>query len=323
MLLTGLYVIAMLIAFPLYFNIAEKYSVVDVPNERSSHDYITVLGSGIILIISCIFFVLEDFGLIYLASATLLASVVGYVDDRLKLRASIRALLYSISILLAFQHIGLFESYEWWLILCFFIVALGTVNAYNFMDGINGITGLYSTVLVMTGFAVDQYLFRTSWFADTLPFVFIFLLFFGFYNYRTRAKTFLGDAGSIALGLFVVCMVVSLIKATGDYGFITFVAVYGTDSVGTIILRIIRREKIFEPHRSHLYQDMTNIVGHSHLKVAAAYASAQLLINLIWIINFNYTFLPSGILAIAIFIPCISFYLWYKYKHNQLSFKAQ
>jgi UDP-N-acetylmuramyl pentapeptide phosphotransferase/UDP-N-acetylglucosamine-1-phosphate transferase len=156
-----------------------------------------------------------------------------------------------------------------------------------------------------------------DWFAELLPFILLFLVIFGYYNYRPRAKTFLGDAGSISLGLIAACLVIFLIKKTDDYGFIVLLSVYGVDSVGTIILRIIRRENIFVAHRSHLYQDMTNIAGHTHLKVAVGYAITQLIINVIWIVNFNYQIIQSGILLLMIFIPSIAFYLWYKTKHKQ------
>jgi UDP-GlcNAc:undecaprenyl-phosphate/decaprenyl-phosphate GlcNAc-1-phosphate transferase len=312
------YSITIALSFPLYFKLAEKYKIVDVPNDRSSHDYITIRGAGILLIISSIFFGIIYSDLLYLAIAVSTACVVGYIDDRFTLKASLRLTLYSVAVLIAFAQLSLFNDFEWYLILCFFIVAMGVVNAYNFMDGINGLTAIYSIVILLSGFLIDYYLFSLGWFTQLFPYIIIYLLIFGYYNFRSRAKTFLGDAGSISLGLIAVTLVIFLIKKTDDYGFIALLAVYGVDSVGTIILRILRKENIFAAHRSHLYQDMTNIAGHSHLRVAIAYGLVQLAINVIWIANFNYQFISSGILLIMIFIPAIWFYLWYKKKHHQL-----
>ena len=61
--------------------------------------------------------------------------------------------------------------------------------------------------------------------------------------------------------------------------------IYGLDAVTTILFRLIRKENIFEAHRSHFYQFLANEKGWPHLKVAALYAILQLIING-WIILF-------------------------------------
>lgn len=312
-----------LLAFPLYFRLAKKYNIVDVPNERSSHDYVTIRGAGILLIISCLF---VAFGLregYYLMSGLALASIVGYVDDRGALTVILRTTLYALAVFLAFMELSLFQDLPWWIAALFFVVGLGIINAYNFMDGINGITGIYSLVFLGSVLLIHNYLFDIGWIADALPYFVIFLLIFGYFNFRKRARTFIGDAGSIPLGLIAVFLLIFLVKKTDEYGFIVLLAVYGVDSVGTIILRLIRRENIFKAHRSHLYQDMTNIVGHSHLKISLLYGFVQLGINLIWLANFNYQFISNQILLLLIFIPLILFYLRYKKKHGLLSFKPE
>jgi hypothetical protein len=66
-------------------------------------------------------------------------------------------------------------------------------------------------------------------------------------------------------------------------GYILFFSVYGIDAVVTIITRVIKKENIFRPHRSHLYQYLANEMGYSHVFVAIVYAVLQLGINGIFI----------------------------------------
>ena len=307
-----------LISFPIYFKLAEKYGVIDRPNERSSHSEPTIRGAGILLIICYIcFFAWSNY---YLALGCILAAIVGYVDDRITLRAMVRLPLYMLSVLLTFLELNIFNESAWYVSLIFFVVALGVINTYNFMDGINGITGMYSTVFFLTIGTVHAFVMELPQLKVLVPLIMIYLVIFGFYNYRQKAKTFLGDAGSVSIGLLVVYMVLAMIKNTDDFTWIVLLLVYGVDSVGTIIMRIIRRENIFLAHRSHLYQDMTNIVGHSHLKVSMAYAFVQLTINILWLANYHYHWISSYILLSMILISLIVFYLWYKKKHNQLIF---
>ena len=86
---------------------------------------------------------------------------------------------------------------------------------------------------------------------------------------------------------------------------IILLSVYGVDSVGTIVIRLIKRENILKAHRSHLYQDLVHINGHNHLKVSVLYSIAQLFINAGWMILYKigwiefYAFIVLLLLAIV------------------------
>jgi UDP-N-acetylmuramyl pentapeptide phosphotransferase/UDP-N-acetylglucosamine-1-phosphate transferase len=102
---------------------------------------------------------------------------------------------------------------------------------------------------------------------------------FGVFNVRKKAKTFAGDVGSISMAVFLGYFMIKTILDSGQLGYILFFSVYGIDAVVTIINRLMKKENIFQPHRSHLYQYLANEMGYSHVFVAIVYAVLQLGIN--------------------------------------------
>jgi UDP-N-acetylmuramyl pentapeptide phosphotransferase/UDP-N-acetylglucosamine-1-phosphate transferase len=159
------------------------------------------------------------------------------------------------------------------------VIAAGIINAYNFMDGINGITAAYS-IAVLTGlWIVNNYQIEFIG-NDFIYYVLISILVFSIYNFRTKAKCFAGDVGSISMAYIVVFLLAKLIIESGNWLYILFLSIYGTDTFSTIIHRLIHRENIFVAHRRHLYQLLVNELHISHLRVAALYALGQLSIFL-------------------------------------------
>src|SRR5690606_9440901 len=98
---------------------------------------------------------------------------------------------------------------------------------------------------------------------------------FAFFNFRQRAKCFAGDVGRVSMCFILVFVTVSLILATGNLIYILFFAVYGVDSVMTIIFRLLRRENIFKAHRTHLYQYLANEARGNRLVIATCYGVLQ------------------------------------------------
>jgi len=171
---------------------------------------------------------------------------------------------------------NLFEL-PWYYAVLALVVCAGILNAYNFMDGINGITGGYS--LIITGALCYINLYRVSFVDNDLVYAFILaLLVFSFFNFRTKAKCFAGDVGSISAAFMIVFLLGKLIIKTEDFSYIVLLAVYGVDAVLTIIHRILLTENIFEPHRKHLYQLLANELKINHLIVATIYMILQGLI---------------------------------------------
>ena len=98
---------------------------------------------------------------------------------------------------------------------------------------------------------------------------------FGFYNFRKKAKFFAGDIGSITLAMIILFTSFSFYKETQSPLVLLFLAVYGVDSLMTILVRKYLRENLSEAHRHHLYQKLVDNIKYTHLKVAGIYAIVQ------------------------------------------------
>ena len=157
------------------------------------------------------------------------------------------------------------------------IVCVGIINAYNFMDGINGITGAYSlAVLIPLAVLNVHYSFVDS----ALIFVTaLSVLVFCFFNFRKRARCFAGDVGSVGIAFIILFILGRLIAATGDVQYLLLLGVYGIDTVLTIIHRILLHEHLGEAHRKHAYQLMANELHIPHTSVSFFYFALQLIVS--------------------------------------------
>ena len=296
-----MYLAVFLVLFVLelvYFKIADRYNIIDKPNHRSSHTQITLRGGGIIFPIAFVlyfvvsaayrkdYFLPEDywsFGLGLLALST-----ISFLDDILDLSSKLRLLFHFVAVTLLIYFLGLFTSAPIWFIPLVYIFVIGVLNAYNFMDGINGITGVYSLVMLLTFYYINQY---GVTFTDAHFIIYPILasLVFLFFNFRKRAKCFAGDVGSMSMAFWVLALLGLLMVKTEDFTYLLFIAVYGIEVISTILQRIKLKENIFEAHRHHLYQLLVNKMKWSHLLVSTMYGVIQLLINfsiIYWKLNF-------------------------------------
>src|SRR5690606_4210304 len=127
-----------------YFKIADRYNIIDKPNERSSHTRITLRGGGIIFYIGALIYFFESgFQYPWFFLGLTLMTVVSFADDVMTLSNKIRLFVHFTSVLLMAYELQIF-TFPWYYLLISFIIIVGVINAYNFMDGINGITACYS-----------------------------------------------------------------------------------------------------------------------------------------------------------------------------------
>jgi len=263
-----------------YFRLAVQFKIIDKPNQRSSHSRITIRGGGIIFPIAILLQALfSGFQYPLFTSGLLLISVVSFYDDLRPLSNKIRLFVHLLSVCLLFMQAGLM-AYPVWIIIPVYILVIGTINAYNFMDGINGITGAYSLITIISLCFINETQFVFV-FSEWLIIVAISLLVFNFFNFRKKAKCFAGDVGSVSMAFMVIFFLLLLILKSQDLKYIGFLLFYGLDTVSTIIFRLIRKENIFEAHRSHFYQYLANIKGWPHLMVATLYLVVQLMVNIL------------------------------------------
>ena len=173
------------------------------------------------------------------------------------------------------------------------------------MDGVNGITGLY-TLCILLGLQYVNYFVSPFINADLIWLPVLASCVFLFFNFRQRAKCFLGDVGSITVALWIIFVMLELILKTKEYKYILFLVVYGVDTILTIIHRLIRGENIFEAHRLHFYQVLSNEYKIQHRLVALYYSIAQIVVSAI--VVFLYNRVADLLLFVIIVFPLILLY---------------
>ena len=262
-----------------YFRVADKFNIIDKPNERSSHSRITLRGGGIIFYFGALaYFLSNHWEYPWFMLALTLITFISFVDDIRSTSQGLRLVFHFTAMALMFYQWGLF-SLSWWWIIIALIICTCIINAYNFMDGINGITGGYSLV-ILGALAYINSEITTFVEPALINTVLCSVLVFCFFNFRKKAKCFAGDVGSVSIAFILLFLIGKLIIKTEDFSWIILLSVYGVDSVLTIIHRLMLHENIGLPHRKHMYQLMANELKISHVGVSLIYMGAQALVIL-------------------------------------------
>ena len=262
-----------------YFRVADKCNIIDKPNERSSHSRITLRGGGIIFYFGALaYFLSNHWEYPWFMLALTLITFISFVDDVRSTSQGLRLVFHFTAMALMFYQWGLF-SLSWWWIIIALIICTGIINAYNFMDGINGITGGYSLV-ILAALAYINSEITTFVEPALINTVLCSVLVFCFFNFRKKAKCFAGDVGSVSIAFIFLFLIGKLIIKTEDFSWIILLSVYGVDSVLTIIHRLMLHENIGLPHRKHMYQLMANELKIPHVGVSLIYMGAQALVIL-------------------------------------------
>ncbi len=311
--MTYIFIFILLLVVELaYFRIADKYNVIDKPNERSSHSNVTLRGGGVVFYFGVlIYFVLSKFQYPWFFIGLSLISVISLADDIKHQSPKLRLLVQFSALFLSFIQWQILD-YPWYISIIALVLFAGILNAYNFMDGINGITGGYSTAVIASFWYINTYVLE---FVDNklIYIVLLSLLVFNIFNFRKNAKCFAGDIGAISIGFIVVFLLGMLITKSQDFSYIALLMVYGVDSVLTIIHRLILKENITEPHRKHLYQLLANELKNSQLLVSLSYALLQIVIfaGLICFKQYSVFY----IIVVSIILSAIYIVLKRKYFH--------
>ena len=288
----------LIIVLMVYLKIAEKWSIIDQPNSRSSHHVVTKRGGGIIYLIAMVIYIISsNFNMPNIIISGLLLGIMGFIDDLKNLDFKIRLIFQCLTISY-FLSTGNYVGLEWYLLILMFFLIISSINILNFMDGINGLTILYSLSFLISFYFINIYIIT---FTDSnfLLIIIISNLIIGFFNIRKKAICFLGDVGAITMGFLYAVLTISLMVKTSSLSPLILFLVYFLDSGWTIVERLFAKENIFLPHRKHLYQLLVNEYKLSHLLVAVIYFSIQSLINITWLMNYDKGLSP--IILISIF----------------------
>lgn len=312
-------VFAVLLAMELvFFKIADKYNIIDKPNHRSAHTEITLRGGGIIFWFVALLYFAQHYqdNLLFFTGITLV-SLVSFWDDIQSLSSKLRFFTHFLAITIIFFHLDVFSELPFYGVFIAYFFSIGFINAYNFMDGINGITGVYTLSVLGSLVYVNEYIINFIDF-DFIVYPMIASFVFLIFNFRKKAKCFAGDIGSIAIAFWIVYLLLHLYFKTDSFIWITLIAVYGADTTCTILHRLYLKQKISEAHRLHFYQILCNEYKLDHRLVALIYALLQVAVSAV---VFSFYSKYSDFLLIAVVFSVlmafysIKFYLLKKIKH--------
>lgn len=269
--------------------IAHRYGFHDHPNGRSSHRQPTVTGMGIILVLAFIIYLFfQPYNLPeYFVLGFFLLTVISFVDDLYFLKHSFRLIFQVFAVTIMVYQLP-FQSHGKEVIalgIAAIIFGVGVLNAYNFMDGINGMLALHcllvlSCMVYLNETLVDKeghiiHFTSTAFILSAMaP-----LAVFGFFNIRHRALAFIGDVGSIGAAFIILFLMYNLLITTGNYIYLLLFSIFGADAGLTVVYKLILRENIFVPHRDFLFKKLVHLAKLPHLKVSVYYFLAQMLIN--------------------------------------------
>lgn len=292
--------------------IKKRRFLLDIPNERSSHTQPTPRGGGVMIVIVTMVGLwvtlllthsIQPSLTISYSVAALLVAAVSWLDDLRPLSNRLRFSVHILSACVIIIGVGYWQNFTLpilgnisigFLGIPFTLVwIVGLINAYNFMDGIDGLAG---TVALIAGsaWALIGYYYGSALVVDLGLLVAASSLGFLLHNWFP-AKIFMGDVGSAFLGLtFATFPLLTLRLATKEPSANLFLATgmlviwpFLFDSIFTFLRRLSNGEKVWEAHRSHLYQRLV-IAGFRHSFVTVLYAGCTMFgvfLAVVWILN--------------------------------------
>lgn len=272
-------------------------SLLDIPNDRSSHDVPTPRGGGVAIVVICLvglpllgwLSVLSWASVIALVGAGGLVALVGWLDDHGHVAARWRLLAHFLGAGWALVWLGGLPP----LPLFGFVVDLGwlghvlaavyivwLLNLYNFMDGIDGIAGIEAVTVCLGGILLYQLSPTTEleWVSPML--LLAAVVGFLVWNFP-KARIFMGDAGSGFVGIVLGVLSVQAAWVAPElfWGWVILLGVFIVDATVTLLRRVKRGDKFYEAHRSHAYQYASRLYGaHKYVSMAVG------VINLVWLL---------------------------------------
>ena len=324
--ITFLKVLFILIITVLTFMIAKKIffrlGFVDKPNYRSSHKKPVALGAGIIIIPFVLFYsILNSYTWnINILSCLSILFLISICDDIKNIKPLPRLFFHFIAIaiyvfLYLIPQIQQIYDHDKVIIYIFSIFLIfgitWFINAFNFMDGINGITSVEVISICLSLISINFFLDEEI---NILAFsILIIVSIFCYFNW-SPASIFLGDAGSIPLGFITIFLLMELALGGMWVAAIILPLYYLMDTGITLLKRIYQKKKFWEPHKEHFYQQAIRN-GFSH-----SYVSLKLiLINLgLFFLSFSAVIYQNNLIFFVIALFWCSYFMYF-FSNKKLS----
>ena len=274
-----------------------KNNVLAIPNERSSHTEPTPHGAGLVIVIICLItyipisiFISGTFSWGYFAGAFLIA-LISFIDDIVPIRFHWRLIVHAIAAILLIVDLDTWHGitmlggikFGVFGYILTFLWIVWMVNSYNFMDGIDGLAGLQAVIAAVSWCLLCRILDMQGIYYFS---VIIAAASMGFLVHNmSKSRIFMGDVGSAFLGFTFAALPLlgrNLASHSPDLlpiAAVLFVWFFLFDSVVTLGRRAIRGEKIWLPHREHLFQRLVSS-GFSHRSVTIIYALLASILSL-------------------------------------------
>ena len=255
--------------------------IIDQPNARSSHQLAKPRGGGIAILaaiatgiaVLAIGGTAMPAGLGSVAAAALILALVSWVDDIRGLPALARLVPQIVCVAAILYHlpitgIAALSGLPYWAQnLLLGLAWLWFINLYNFMDGIDGITGIETLVITIGIFVISRITDDLS--ALQGPVLIIAAAAAGFLIWNwAPAKIFMGDVGSVPLGFILGWLLLELADAGYLLAALILPGYYLADATVTLLSRLKRGEKIWQAHKQHAYQRaIQNGKTHSNVTI--------------------------------------------------------
>lgn len=284
----GAFLISVLLPFVIKPLLA-RWGVIDIPSDRSSHDRPVIRGMGLAVAVAIgVMYTLAlalgvvevDRSVSLIVLAMMVASAaLGWLEDyrgaSVGTRLGLQLLIGALGTGALIVSLGI--AVWWWPVGV--IATVAYINIANFMDGINGISGMHGTVVGLfyawAGAANDMTWMMCAGLVVAGAFA-------GFLPWNlSRGTVFLGDVGSYVLGGSLVAIAIGAFLS-GVYVeyLLPPLLIYLADTTVTLVKRVQRGEIWYKPHREHVYQRLTD-VGLSHVQSSLVVTLATVLVSLI------------------------------------------
>jgi len=320
--------------------ISIRLKVYAIPNERSSHDQIVPITGGVALCIAWIL-IISLFNIfnftnispssidtyIYALSGVIIC-IVGFYDDINQMPPIMKLILqFFVFFIITFVQDGLINSFHGVLgiyelsyvqsLLFSGFVFIVILNAINLVDGIDGLSAsltlffLFNATYLFFNANNPYYLLSIGFSSSLLVFI--------FYNFSKKRKIFLGDTGSLGLGILVSVIILGMLNTNQDYSTYTPInpALYAVllisypllDVIRVFVLRVYNRKSPFGADRNHIHHKIID-VGFTHIQAVMLILLTQTLLLLLNVYVINSVGLHNQILLNAAIVSLILFFLY-------------